>query len=184
MGDIKLTCLPYTYLLLFLISHFLSPISHLLSVPLVYTKRIPALAKKGILLDWEPECSFELVSIISSVRDYRICWLLNTQLHYQLEWKEEVPLLVAKGKQRALFNLFAYHDELNWLQFHFINNKYLGEHLVPELREVDHFLLIDGSYSIQEKAKAIDVLKASPLIQAVVEVDADSLRSKKNLIFE
>ncbi len=142
------------------------------------------MAKKGILLDWEPDCSFELVSIISSVRDYRICWLLNTQLGYQLQWKEEVPLLIAKGKQRALFNRFAYHDELNWLEFHFINNKYLGEHLVPELKEVDYFLLVDGSHAGEEKARAIDVLRASPLIQAVVEVDANDLRSKKNLIFE
>jgi hypothetical protein len=149
-----------------------------------YTKHIPGLAKKGITLDWEPECSFELISIISSVRDYRICWLLNNQLGYHLEWKEEVPLLIGKGIQKAVFNLFAYHDELNWLQYHFINNKYLGDYLVPELKEVDHFLLIDGMHAPEEKERAIQVLRASPLIQAVVAVDGNSLRSKKNLIFE
>ncbi len=135
-------------------------------------------------MDWEPECSFELVAIVSSARDYRICWLLNHQLGYQLEWKEEVPLVIAKKRQRALFNLFAYHDELNWQQYYFINNKHLADHLVPELKQVDHFLLIDGSSAEPEKIRVMDVLRQSPLVQAVFDVEVDSLKSKKNLIFE
>lgn len=121
---------------------------------------------------------------MSPLRDYRICWLLNNQLGYQLEWKEDVPLLVGKQKQRALFNLYSYHDELNWLQYHFINNKYLGEYLVPELKQVDHLLLIDGGNAPQEKARAMEILRTLPLVQAVLDVEVDSLRSKQNLIFE
>ncbi len=142
------------------------------------------MAKKGLTLEWEPECSFELISIVSPIRDYRICWLLNHHLSYQLEWKEEVPLLGGRGKQKTLFNRYSYNDELNWLQFHFINNKYLGKNLVPELKQVDHFFLVDGTNAAIEKERIITTLKSLPLIQAVFAVNPNELRSKKNLIFE
>jgi hypothetical protein len=149
-----------------------------------YTKLFEALAKKGLTLEWEPECSFELISIVSPIRDYRICWLLNHHLSYQLEWKEEVPLLGGRGKQKTLFNRYSYNDELNWLQFHFINNKYLGKNLVPELEQVDHLFLVDGTNAAIEKERIITTLKSLPLIQAVFAVNPNELRSKKNLIFE
>lgn len=168
----------------FPISDLSSLISHLPSVPLGYIKSFPALAKKGLSLDWEPECSFELISIVSPVRDYRICWLLNNRLNFQLEWVEEVPLLSGKGIQKSLFNRFYYNDELNWLHYHFVNNKYLGDNLIPELKQVDHFLLVEGNNAHQEKARVITILKQSPIIQAVLDVDPNTLRSKKNLIFE
>lgn len=181
----KLPSPPYNSSIVFLSFLFLSNISRSCCVTLVmYQNTTTALAKKGLLLDWEPECAFELVSIVSPIRDYRLCWLLNHQLGYQLKWKEELPLITAKGKQKALFNLYAYHDELNWLQYYFINNKYLGEHLVPELKQVDHFLLIEGNQADQAKAAALHMLRQSPMVQAVFDVDANGLRSKQNLIFE
>lgn len=135
-------------------------------------------------MDWEPACAFELISIVSSIRDYRICWLLNQELGYRLEWKEEVPLTTEKGRQRALFTRFAFEDELNKLKYHFINNKYLGENLVPEQKQVDYFLLIEGSHAQIEQQRALQILRESPLVQTAFTLDANSLRSKKNLIFE
>lgn len=183
---LRLSITPWLCPLYFGKSLFQFSIFHLLSLLRTFGihQIISGLAKKGIMLDWEPECTFELISIVSHVRDYRICWMLNSQLNLQLEWKEEVPLLSGKGKQKSLFNRFYYNDELNWLHYHFINNKYLGDNLVPELKQVDHFLLVEGNNADQEKARIMATLKQSPMIQAVLDVDPNKLRSKQNLIFE
>lgn len=143
------------------------------------------MSKKSLYLDLDFDYDFELISIVSSYRDYRICWHLNQQLGLDLAFKEELKLEKAqKRKASAYFNLYAYTDELNKTQYYLVSNKSAGEFLVPELKEVDFFLQFSGGNSPLEKDKIVQTLKGLSVIEAVFATDPASLKSKQNLVFE
>lgn len=142
------------------------------------------MAKHTLHLDVAYDFDFELISIVSAERDYRLCWQLNKELGLDFTRQDEIPIHYQKKKKFAYFNLYYYEDELNWLQYYFINNKSQGESLIPELKQVDHLLLIKGSEAELVKDETIKCLKAMSQVQAILDTNPEHLRSKYNLIFE
>ena len=127
---------------------------------------------------------FELVSIVSSVRDYRLCHQINRELHFDLIRKNDLEITNDKKRSQSKFSLFIYEDEINFLQYFFINNKCSGSNLIPEMRQVDYFLMIRGDAAGLVKYDIMQQLKGLDSIQALFEIDPKSLKSKKYLIFE
>ena len=143
------------------------------------------MSTKSLYLDFEFDYDFELISIVSSYRDYRLCWYLNKTLGFNLAWKEEVKVEQTKKRQAAgYFNLFSYEDELNKMQYFFVSNKSAGEFLVPELKQVDYFLELSGGNAPEEKERILTALKEVHIVEAVFPTEASALKSKQNLVFE
>lgn len=142
------------------------------------------MAKRTLYLKPDYDYDFELISIISPIRDYRLCWHINNKLNLDFARQEEIPLHYPKKHKYAYYNLFYFEDEMNWLQYYFINNRSLGEHLIPELKQVDYFLLIKGGNAATEKDAVVDILRGLEQVQAVLTIDPTTLKSKQNLIFE
>jgi hypothetical protein len=142
------------------------------------------LSRKNLYLDVDYDYDFELISIVSSYRDYRICWHINQELMIDLTRQEDIKIEFRSRKQSAWFNLYSYKDEINWLQYYVIANKSAGEVLVPELKEVDYFLQISGGNAANEKERVLEGLKRIHLIEAVFATDPAELKSKQNLVFE
>lgn len=84
----------------------------------------------------------------------------------------------------AYFSLFLFEDDINFSQYYFISNKSSGTYLVPELRQVDYFLLMKGGNIMFEKDTVIDGLKRIHAVEAFFEVNPAELKSRQNLIFE
>jgi hypothetical protein len=55
-------------------------------------------------------------------------------------------------------------------------------HLIPEHREVDYFLKIEGD-AAEAADPVLKILMTIPNIIAAYAIDTDNLKSKKNLIF-
>ncbi len=142
------------------------------------------MAKRTLYFEPDYDYDFELISIVSPVRDYRLCWHINKVLNVDFERQEEIPLHYPRKHKYGYYNLFYYEDALNWLQYYFINNRSLGEHLIPELKQVDYFLLIKGGNAAVEKGTIVEALRKLEHIQAVLQIDPLTLKSRQNLIFE
>ncbi|MDX2003454.1 MAG: IPExxxVDY family protein [Chitinophagales bacterium] len=141
------------------------------------------MSRKNLLLDIGYDYDFELISIISSWRDYRLCWLLNKTCGIELMKLEDLKIEYPR-KQAAFFHLYHYNDELNWTQYYFIANKSGGEALIPELKQVDYFVQIAGGNASNEKDRILGFLKENRAIEAVFETKPMELKSKQNLIIE
>ena len=142
------------------------------------------MAKRTLQLDVAYDFDFELISIVSAERDYRLCWLLNRDFKLDFKRQEEIPIHYAKKKKYAYFNLYYFEDELNWLQYYFINNKSQGESLIPELKQVDYLLLIKGGEADSFKDEIMQGLNRMNQVQAILDTNPEHLSSKYNLIFE
>lgn len=136
------------------------------------------------VLHVEFDFGFELLCLISPLRDYRLCHQINRQLNLDFVRRNDLEIINEKKRSQAQFPFFTYEDEINFLQYFFIGNKCAGFHLIPELKEVDYFLMMRGDAAGMVKADTMRCLKELSFILTLFEADPKTLKSKNNLIFE
>jgi len=140
------------------------------------------LSKHTLHVDFDYD--FELIAIISSLRDYRLCWQINRLLHLDLTRKSDLEVTDAKKRSYSRFPLFMHDDEINFLRYYFIGNKSAGFYLIPELKQVDYFLMLRGDAAGNMKGELLQQLKALSGVEAVFDTPISNIRSKQHLIIE
>ncbi len=139
--------------------------------------------KKNVLqLDFEYE--FTLFSIVSPLKDYRICWHLNKIIHGNFLRKNDLEINIKKLKKINRFSLFNHTDAISKVSYNLVSNKNLGTYLVKELKQIDFFLIINGYISDIEKKDLLTSLKGIDALQTVFETDPAQLPSRHNLILD
>ncbi len=139
---------------------------------------------KKSILKVEFDYDFDLLAIVSPVKDYRLCWYINNEIKTKFKRKNDLEINSAKLKQVSFFSLFHHFDGLSKRDYYLVSNKSSGSFLVKELKEVDFFIAIYGYISEEEKEDLTEKLRSLNIIQAIFEVDPNQLASKKNLIFD
>jgi hypothetical protein len=123
---------------------------------------------------------FRILAVVSPVKDFRLCWLLNRELHLDLTRRNDFTLPDRQGQ----FGLFTFADETDKVIYHLVANKSGAEVLVPELRANDFFLIIKG-HCPEDRLEAIqEGLRATDGIQAVFRIKPENLASVHNLIMD
>lgn len=147
------------------------------------------------ILDDLYEEEYSLLAIHSSLDDYAVVYALNQHLKTRFK-RLRTDLDLASG---ISFPIFEWRDEINDSYWTLISNHSLKEeasisdnlfqnepslmthYLIPEHREVDYFLKLEGQ--IQNYDSLIRQISGIQKIIAAYAVDANKLKSKKNLIF-
>jgi hypothetical protein len=137
---------------------------------------------KKVFLDIGYDYDFALLGIVSQEKPHRLAWLLNNHLGMQFYHHGEL-VFFEEEKPKNHFTRYHYADEINHLQLYIIENKDNGTYLIPELRNVDYFLLLKGALDFVDPQEYINSLKPVDSIQLVTEIDHQKLKSKQNLIF-
>lgn len=132
------------------------------------------------------EADFEgvLIGLVTQYPDYHVAWLINQALHQSLERVEDHCLPSGRSRTARRFTHFYCGEQITRTGFHLLANRRGTEYLLPELRELDYFLLVMGSYYIEREAEMLDDIKHLEHIQAAVPIDLKSLRSKNILLPE
>ena len=132
----------------------------------------------------EFDYDFELICMVSSYADYRLCWILNRKFNIDLMRKPDHAVFDQKRNITSYFGLFRFDDEINFLRYFLICNKSQGALLIPELRQIDYFFMMKGDPAGLMKYDVMYQMKNLQGVEAVVEARATDLRSKNNLILE
>lgn len=139
------------------------------------------MAKKTHTLKVEEEYDFLLWSIFCSHRDYQICSELHQKLDLNFERLEDLEIKLEKKGSTGLFPIFHFmnSDEEHYF---IISNKCQNGLFMPELKQVDYFLLIKN-YSrytgMEELTKKISKIEN---INSVMEMDPSKLKSADNFL--
>lgn len=142
------------------------------------------------------EDSFTLIALHTSLEDYAMVYAINLGIKTVFKrTKKDLSL-----NSKLSFPIFEWQDELNDRYWSLMANSSKIEernegidlfqnessiktvYLINEYKEVDYFLKIEHDDDLDESALIKALLKIPKLITAYV-VDADSLKSKNNLIF-
>jgi hypothetical protein len=124
-----------------------------------------------------------LIAITTHLRDYMLCFKINKQLGTDFSKINDLEMLFSADEELFYFSRYFYTIPESETELYLIANKGTEGCLVPEMKQVDFFLMIHN-YIDKEDLKAIvsGLNKISEVLVAA-EVDPRKLKSKENLIF-
>jgi hypothetical protein len=134
-------------------------------------------------LKFEIDFDFILIAITSSLKDYRLCYLINRYLNFNFIKLDDLKLDISQLNCPVLFSLYHYNWESTETDFFFIGNKGSDGYLVPEMREADYFILIKNYIDDDDLESMISALNKIPEIVAAVKIDPKKIKSRENLLF-
>ena len=141
------------------------------------------MARKNII-KFESDFEGALFGIVTQLKDYRLCWYINKELGYDLKKMNDIEIIHKKKNKTAVFSLGRYENDLDKWLVHLVSNRHQGEYLIPEVKQTDFLLVINGAIDEEKKDEILSALKSIPAIQFIVTLDYEALKSKENLVFE
>jgi hypothetical protein len=132
----------------------------------------------------EPTFDFELLGLVSPVKDYKMAWLINRDLNLALVKSEDVKIEFVSSPRLEISQYFLSlpHGYIQLLKNKALNTTQQLAYLIPELRNLDYFLLVQDQTQQTSIATFVDHLTRNPFIQSVVRLDISKLKSKDNLL--
>jgi hypothetical protein len=132
----------------------------------------------------EPTFDFELLGLVAPVKDYKMAWLINHELKINLVKTEdiEIEFVTSPSLKISQYFLSLPHGYIQLLKNKSLNSGNQLAYLVPELRTMDYFLLIQDKTLQTSISYFVDYLSRNALIQSVVKLDVTKLKSKENLL--
>ena len=159
------------------------------------------MALHKLLFDDFDDDSFVLFAIHCTIEDYRLAYLLNQQLHINLQRK---PQNLDYKYTSASYSIFEWENKGQQVIWNLVSNickkeedslsssgnlfnndqKIIRTHnLISEYKTANYLLKISNdNYSINEKS-LIDNIQRIPQIVTTYSIDVHGLKSKDNLIF-
>ena len=134
-------------------------------------------------LKFEIDLDFVLIAITTSLKDYRICYLINKYLNFNFAKSADMEVDIFPGQEPVYFSLYQYDWETNGTNFFFIANKGTDGCLIPEMRKADYFLMIKNYIDDDDLDKLVSALNRIPEIVAAVKIDPKKIKSRENLLF-
>ncbi|MEB2785393.1 IPExxxVDY family protein [Algoriphagus persicinus] len=139
--------------------------------------------KKAKLLI-EHTYDFELLGLVSPVRDYKMAWLINRELDLDMIKSDDLLLefLTLPSLKISQYFLSLPHGFVQLLRNKALNSTNQVSYLIPELKSMDYFLLVqDETFQISINTFAKQLAK-NRYIQNVMKLDVSKLKSKENLL--
>jgi hypothetical protein len=132
----------------------------------------------------EPAFDFELLGLVSPVKDYKMAWLINRDLNLDLVRSEDVTIEFVSSPKLEISQFFLSlpHGFIQLLKNKALNTSQQLAYLIPELRNLDYFLLVQDQTQQLSISTFMDHLGKNPLIQSVVKLDVSKIKSKDNLL--
>jgi hypothetical protein len=134
-------------------------------------------------LKFEIDLDFVLIAVTTSLKDYRICYLINKFLNFNFIKIPDLAVDIYRNESTVLFSLYHYNWETTETDFYFIANKGTEGYLIPEMKKADYFLLIKNYIDENDLDNIILTLNKIPEIVAAVKIDPKKIKSRENLLF-
>lgn len=138
--------------------------------------------KQTLTLDIQPE--FYLLALVTPYRYYKIGYFLNKHLQIDLVLQEPLAIQSRETHQLLHFHLYEYYEPLEQMTYQLIANKGEGGALIPELKRVDYFLVLEGEFADQQLQAIEKYLAKLSFIHAIYQIQPEHLRSWQNLLTE
>ena len=132
------------------------------------------------------EYDFELLGITSSVKEYKLAWAINNSFNFKLKKNEDLVIDFNGGKKIIISN---YIFKTQHSSFRLFKNKSFDSasdspnYLIPELKNFDFVISINGFEDTYLVEEFIQKLRAIAEVMYVQKIDIMGLKSKDNLIF-
>jgi len=124
---------------------------------------------------------FGLLGIASDEPDYKLCWLINDRLQTSFVKIDDLILFNRKAELEQLFSIFLYSDENTMMTYRLIRNRSENGFFIPELKNIDYVLHIQGEITTDDLDKLIKNMGRVSSIRFCVPVDLGRIKDKERL---
>ena len=125
-----------------------------------------------------------LLGIMASIKDYQLCWHLNSLMGMDFRINNDIEIQLTKKKRNDFFAVYEFCEPTGSL-FHYVyNNRFDGEYLLPEFKHLDFLWLMKGDIVNEETLhQTINSIKAINGVQLVIELTNEKIKNKEHLVF-
>ena len=129
---------------------------------------------------------FELFGIISTIKEYKLAWLINKHLGFHLVKEQDIAYEFINLDNLIVSN---YLYETENVSLRLLKNKSENKnsekigYLIPELHEFDFLIMKNGAIDGIEDKDLLSRMQNIEEIQYITSLDINKLKSKENLIF-
>jgi hypothetical protein len=129
----------------------------------------------------DSESEYQLIGIACALRDYRMAFALNKDLWLDLAKKND---FMAEGKIKAdplAYSFYYFEDATTRMKYCLISNKSGNNILVPELRQADYFLFINGMILPETLENTVKTIRGLSSVVMAFKVDIDKYKKLDTL---
>lgn len=134
------------------------------------------------ILQFEPDFNFQLIAISSHQKDYRLCWFLNRDL--KLNMARDKDIEVAQNGKSEYFSSFYFNDEVLDLHYTLIENFSENGLFLPDLKQADYFLKIDGEMDSEHSTDLLNKIRTCEVVQTAFELEPEQLKFASKLLYD
>ncbi len=132
----------------------------------------------------EHSYDFDLLGFVAPIKDYKLAWIINKSLGIDLEKEDDLEIEFLKA---PILKISQYFLSLPFGYVQLLRNKSLTSaeqisYLIPELKNVDFFLIIQDETTELTADLFLEHLSGEPHIQNVIKLDVNKIKSRENLL--
>ena len=128
---------------------------------------------------------FELYGVTTSLKDYKMAWLINKQISINLI-REEDYLLESAAEKAEIVN-YCFQEGQNELRIFknkaILENQDTQNYMVPEMKHFDYFIMVRGIIHIFTSEDLLQELRIIEGVQLVNQINIEKLKSRDHFIF-
>ena len=142
--------------------------------------------KKKNRLASEYPLDFELIGIVSSVKEYKLAWHINQLPEFHLVKDDDIKIEFSDNKLIRVSNL---KDENEFRKVFLLKNKLvtsnssINQYLLSELQQFDYLLKLTSQTKDFWAKEVNNQLKSIDQIDYSLVVDVEKIKMKDNLLF-
>jgi hypothetical protein len=125
-----------------------------------------------------------LLGITATVKNYQLCWHLNTRAGFKFRLNSDIEIHLRKRERNYYFNIYESAEPNSFLTHYLYHNHFDGEYLLTEFKHIDYLWLMKGDCVDDEKCSWIkQALKSIGGVQLVAELTNEQIKTKGNMVF-
>jgi len=128
------------------------------------------------------DLDFILIAVTAPLKDYVLCHKINTRLNTHFAKIEDHEIFFNIDEPAWSFSKYYFFVEQGEVEYYLISNKSSDGVLVPEMNNVDFFIIIKEFIDKEDLNYLINGLNKLPDIQVAAKIDPAKLKSKENLV--
>ena len=125
-----------------------------------------------------------LLGIVSSMKDYQLCRLINQLFRLNFRMNNEIEIQLTKRGRKYFFPVYQYSEPNSSLIHYLYNNHDDGEYLLPEFKHLDFLWLLKGDHVESESINSmITSIRHINGVQMATVLTNEKIINKAHLIF-
>jgi len=140
------------------------------------------MAKKIMLETRSEPALYTLLGISCHLKDYRLSFLLNQVLDLEFIKMDDLLAAVAPRKTTDSFSCYFGKDDDHFNSYYLLSNRGEESVLLPELRQTDFLMLVEGPFKKGQKDQLLSSIRAIQNILTAFEIRFETIRNYENFL--